>query len=184
MFDALLSGRLRGVATLRTAANGSPYATFRLGVPSKTGESLLCSCVTFSKAAIDAVQSLDDGDSGAVTSTGGHSHLGRFGRLYHYGLELTVHGVMTAYHTGPQAQGGGRWGRTTRGHLMTPDQAHKEAQAAAVEGGGRDVQRVTAAAAVHFTGRPLFQRTVRLRGSRPLVFRIMPPGVSQVVDPS
>ena len=67
---------------------------------------------------------------------------------------------------------------------MTPDQARKEAQAAAVKAAAETLQRVTAAAAEHFTGRPLFQRTVRLRGSRPLVFRIMPPGVSQVVDPS
>ena len=42
MFDALLSGRLRGVAKLRTASNGSPYATFRLGVPSKTGKKACC----------------------------------------------------------------------------------------------------------------------------------------------
>ncbi len=100
MFDALLSGRLRGVAKLRTASNGSPYATFRLGVPSKTGESLLCSCVTFSKTAIEALQALDDGDSVAVTGEAGICTWEGSGGTTRYGLELTVQGVMTAYHMG------------------------------------------------------------------------------------
>ncbi|HVL45779.1 MAG TPA: hypothetical protein VM407_13225 [Acidovorax sp.] len=66
---------------------------------------------------------------------------------------------------------------------MTPEQARKEADAAAVNAAAETLRRGTAAAAVHFTGRPLFQRTIRLRGSHPLVYRIMPPGVAQVIDP-
>ena len=117
MFDALLSGRLRGVATLRTAANGSPYATFRLGVPSKTGESLLCSCVTFSKTAIDAVQSLDDGDSVAVTGEAGIRTWDGSDGSIRYGLELTVHGVMTAYHMGRKRKAAGGGAEQTEGSL-------------------------------------------------------------------
>lgn len=100
MFDALLSGRLRGVATLRTAANGSLYATFRLGVPSKTGESLLCSCVAFSKTVIEAVQSLDDGDSIAVSGEAAISTWSDRGGAARHGLEVTAHAVLTAYHVG------------------------------------------------------------------------------------
>ena len=70
MFDVLLSGRLRGAPQMRTAANGAPFSTFRLVAVSKTGESMLCSCVTFSQTVIEAVQSLGDGDSLSVSGQG------------------------------------------------------------------------------------------------------------------
>lgn len=100
MFDVLLSGRLRGVPQLRTATNGSSFATFRLGVPSKTGESLLCSCVAFSKTVIAAVQSLDDGDSIAVSGEAAISTWSDRGGAARHGLEVTAHAVLTAYHVG------------------------------------------------------------------------------------
>lgn len=107
MFDVLLSGRLRGVPQLRTAANGSSFATFRLGVPSKTGESLLCSCVAFSKTVIAAVQSLDDGDSIAVTGEAAISTWADRGGAARHGLEVTAHAVLTAYHVGRKRKASG-----------------------------------------------------------------------------
>ena len=67
---------------------------------------------------------------------------------------------------------------------MTPAEARREMEAAAVKSAAETLRRVTAAAAVHFTGRPLFQRQIRLRGSDPLVFRIVAPGIAQVFDPA
>lgn len=67
---------------------------------------------------------------------------------------------------------------------MTPGQVHKEAQAAAVKAAAETLRRVTATAAVHATGKPLFQRVIRLPGSRPLVFRIVWPGVALLLDPA
>lgn len=100
MFDVLLSGRLRGAPTLRTASTGAPFATFRLAASSKTGESLLCACLTFSQTVIDAVCSLGDGDSLAVSGEAAISTWdGRDGNPQH-GLEVTAHAVLTAYHIG------------------------------------------------------------------------------------
>ena len=56
MIDVLLSGRLRGTPSVRTGANGAPFALFRVSAADKTGESLLCSCIAFSASAIEAVQ--------------------------------------------------------------------------------------------------------------------------------
>lgn len=107
MFDTLLSGRLRGAPKLRTAANGSPYATFRLGVPNKSGESLLCSCVTFSKTAIAAIECLDDGDSIAVTGEAAISTWNGSDGASRYGLDVVVHGAMSAYHVGRKRKAAG-----------------------------------------------------------------------------
>ena len=79
--DVLISGRLRGVPSPRTAANGSPYLLFRVAAIDKTGESLLCGRIAFADSVIQAVQALGEGDS-------------------RYGLDVTAHGVLTAYHIG------------------------------------------------------------------------------------
>ncbi|MCM2346122.1 MAG: single-stranded DNA-binding protein [Acidovorax soli] len=100
MFDVLLSGRLRGAAQLRTAANGSPFATFRLAAASKTGESLLCSCVTFSQTVIDAVKALGDGDSLAVSGEAAISTWRGQDGSARLGLDVTAFAVLTAYHVG------------------------------------------------------------------------------------
>ena len=98
--DVLISGRLRGVPAVRTSANGSPYAVFKVAAADKTGESLLCSCIAFSETAIQAVQALADGDS--ITATGEAAITTWKGGdgTERRGLEVTVHGVLTAYHAG------------------------------------------------------------------------------------
>lgn len=100
MFDVLLSGRLRGGAQLRTASNGSPFATFRLAAASKTGESLLCSCVTFSQSVIDAVKWLGDWDSLAVSGEAAISTWQWQDGIARLGLDVTAYAVLTAYHVG------------------------------------------------------------------------------------
>jgi single-stranded DNA-binding protein len=100
MFDVLLSGRLRGGAQLRTASNGSPFATFRLAAASKTGESLLCSCVSFSQSVIDAVKGLGDGDSLAVSGEAAISTWQGQDGVARLGLDVTAYAVLSAYHVG------------------------------------------------------------------------------------
>jgi single-stranded DNA-binding protein len=100
MIDALISGRLRGGVTVRTAANGKPFATWTLAAFGKAGESLLCSCIAFSTTAIDAAQRMGDGDSMAVSGEiAVKLWQGKDGTQRH-GLNVTVYGVMTAYHLG------------------------------------------------------------------------------------
>lgn len=100
MIDALISGRMRGAPSMRKAANGKPFAAFRVSASDRNGVSLLCSCITFSASAMEAVQRLDDGDSVAVTGEATLSTwTGNDGKPRH-GLDMLVHGVLTAYHLG------------------------------------------------------------------------------------
>lgn len=97
MIDALISGRLRGTPSVRKGSNGAPFALFRVSAADKTGASVLCSCIAFSGTAIEAVQRLSDGDSIALAGECAlNEWAGPDGNRRH-GLDVTVHGVLTAY---------------------------------------------------------------------------------------
>jgi len=100
MIDTLIQGKLRGAVTIKTAANGNPYATFKIGASDKKGEGVLVSCIAWDAVVIDAVARLTDGDSVAVS---GEASIGIWrgndGTPCH-GLDVTVHLAMTAYHAG------------------------------------------------------------------------------------
>lgn len=98
--DVLISGKLRGTPTVRTSANGKPFALFKVAAADKTGESLLCSCIAFSETAMQAVQALEDGDSIAATGEAAVSTWNASDGTPRHGLDVTVHGVLTAYHAG------------------------------------------------------------------------------------
>ena len=100
MIDVLLAGRLRGAPTLRTTTKGTPFATFRLAASDKNGESLLCSCVTFSASTVEAVQRLADGDSIAASGECALTEWSGKDGKNRLGLDVTVHAVLTAYHAG------------------------------------------------------------------------------------
>jgi hypothetical protein len=70
MIDALIAGRLRGAVAVRQSTNGNTFATWRIAAAGKDGESLLCSCITFSQKAIAAMQALSEGDSVALSGDG------------------------------------------------------------------------------------------------------------------
>ncbi|PKO27433.1 MAG: single-stranded DNA-binding protein [Betaproteobacteria bacterium HGW-Betaproteobacteria-9] len=100
MIDALVSGRLRGAVNLRTSNTGNPFAVWRMATTDKNGDSVLCSCIAFSTTAIDAAQRLSDGDSIAVSGEAAISTWNGNGGTLRHGLDVLVHGVLTAYHLG------------------------------------------------------------------------------------
>lgn len=100
MIDALIAGRLRGAPQFKTAANGSPFVSFRLSATDRSGASLLCSCIAFSDTARAAVQALEDGDSVAVSGEVAVKTWAGNGGPQRLGLDVLVHGVLTAYHLG------------------------------------------------------------------------------------
>lgn len=107
MIDALIAGRLRGAPQFKTASNGKPFASFRVAATDRGGSSVLCSCITFSATACAAVQALNDGDSVAVLGEATFkSWEGNDGTQRH-GLDVLVHGVMTAYHMGRKRKASG-----------------------------------------------------------------------------
>lgn len=106
MIDALISGRLRGTPSFRKAGNGSTFSTFKLAAMDRNGDSVLCSCITFNAGVQGVLHSMDDGEgitvSGEATMS---SWPGPDGNLRH-GLEIMVHGVLTAYHVGRKRRAG------------------------------------------------------------------------------
>lgn len=107
MIDALIAGRLRGVPTFRTASNGTPFASFRLAANDRNGASVLCSCITFSATACAAVQALNDGDSVAVSGEATFKTWEGSDGAPRHGLDVLVHGVLTAYHVGRKRKASG-----------------------------------------------------------------------------
>ncbi len=100
MIDALIAGRLRSAPQFKTAANGSPFVSFRMSATDRSGASLLCSCIAFSDTARTAVQALEDGDSVAVCGEAAVKTWSGNDGAQRLGLDVLVHGVLTAYHLG------------------------------------------------------------------------------------
>lgn len=96
----LLSGKLRGTPEVRQSRKARPFVTFRLNVPTGTvGGYTLASCISFSQTVVDVVSALIEGDSLSVNGEAAlKSWEGQTGT--NTGLDVTVHGVLTAYHLG------------------------------------------------------------------------------------
>lgn len=66
---------------------------------------------------------------------------------------------------------------------MTLGKTALNAQADAANAARRTLGHASTFAALHATGKPLFQKTMRRPGSRPVLVRIVYPGVLLVCDP-
>lgn len=66
---------------------------------------------------------------------------------------------------------------------MTMQTAQQAAREAADEAAGRMLHHAFTFASLHASGRPLFQRTMRRPGSRPVLIRIEWPGVLSAYEP-
>ena len=98
MIDEVIAGRRRGVPTLRTAANGRTFATFRISAADHPGAYVLVSCVAFSASAIESMQRLEEGDSFLATGETALSTWNGSNGTICYGLSVTVHRVLSVYH--------------------------------------------------------------------------------------
>lgn len=98
MIDGLLSGKLYGKPEERTSKTGKPFATARMRVPTKDGDSIFASCIAFDTSACRALLALADGDAltvaGTLTLKG---YLDKEGQP-RPGVDVVAHHVLTAYH--------------------------------------------------------------------------------------
>ena len=110
MIDALISGRLYGVAKQGTGKNGNTYTTAKVKVATAGGETLLCSAIAFDEKAQAALLALDDGDSVAVSGSLTPKVYEDKNGATRPSLDLVAHAVLTAYHVKKKRQamtGGG-----------------------------------------------------------------------------
>lgn len=69
MIEALVSGKLYGQATQKTARSGNPFTTAKVRVPTTGDESIFCNVIAFSDSAQAALLALGDGDAVALAGT-------------------------------------------------------------------------------------------------------------------
>lgn len=112
--DVLIQGRVRGAVAIKIASNGNPFASFKVSAVDKKKEGVLCGCIAFSAATVEAVQHLADGDSIAVSGEAAISSWhGQDGTPRH-GLDVTVHQVLTIHHLGRKRADKSKAGPTDR----------------------------------------------------------------------
>ena len=98
MIDVLIQGRICGRVTIKPTQHGKDYAIFRLSTTDKNGDSILCGCVTFEAAAVEAVQRLESGDPVAVTGEASLSAWCDRAGVNQMGLDVLVRQIMSPYH--------------------------------------------------------------------------------------
>lgn len=68
MIEALVSGKLHGQATRKTARSGNPFTTAKVRVPAGD-EAIFCNVIAFDDSAQAALLALGDGDAVALAGT-------------------------------------------------------------------------------------------------------------------
>lgn len=124
MIDGLVSGKLYGTATSRTAASGKAFVTAKVRAAAGDGESLFVNVIAFDDGAKSALLALGDGDSVALAGTlTPKAWVGRAGDAKP-ALDLVAHAVLSAYNvkrrraavqTTRQPANGAEQGRRTYG---------------------------------------------------------------------
>lgn len=99
-FDVLIQGKLKGGVTVRSSKSGRPFATFKLSTTDKANNQLWVSAITFSESAIEVLERLKEGDSVAMSGEAAISTWNANDGTTRYGLDVTAHQVMSAYHAG------------------------------------------------------------------------------------
>ncbi len=98
MIDALIAGRIYGKPAERSATSGKPYATAKVRVATRAGDTLFVSVIAFDKDAIKALLALADGDSVALTGElTAKAWVDKEGNA-RPSLDLLAHAVLTPYH--------------------------------------------------------------------------------------
>ena len=69
MIDALIAGKLQGVAQQRSGSNGNVFTTAKVRAAGSDGETMFVNVIAFAEAAGAALMALEDGDSLALTGS-------------------------------------------------------------------------------------------------------------------
>ncbi len=111
MIDGLVSGKLYGVASIRTGQNGKTFVTVKVRAANGDGESLFVNVIAFDDSAKSALLALDDGDSVALAGTlTPKVWTDKTGEV-RPALDMVAHAVLTTYHVQRKrkaVQGSGR----------------------------------------------------------------------------
>lgn len=98
MIDALVAGKLYGLAKERESKQGKPFVTAKVRAAAGNGESLFVNVIAFDASACAALLALEDGDpvalAGALTPKAWADRAGNVRPT----VDLVAHGVMTPYH--------------------------------------------------------------------------------------
>ncbi len=96
MIDALIAGRLFGIAEERSGQAGSSYVTCKLRAATDDGELIICNVITFNDKVRSALLALGDGDSlslsGALTPKVWTDKQGKSRPA----IDLVAHAIVTA----------------------------------------------------------------------------------------
>ncbi len=98
MIDAIIAGKLFGQPQQRTSANGRPFVTAKVRVPTRDGDALFASVITFSTTVQAALLALGDGDSVALSGELTPKVWTDKQGATHPALDVMAHSITTAYH--------------------------------------------------------------------------------------
>lgn len=104
MIDALVAGRMYGIASERQDRNGNSFCTCKVRVPTANGESIFVSVICFEPPAIAALMALVDGDSVAISGECIPKVYAAAGAAPRPALDLRAHAVITPYHVARKRQ--------------------------------------------------------------------------------
>jgi hypothetical protein len=98
MIDALIAGRLYGIAEQRTGHGGSSYVTCKVKAMTDDGDGIICNVIAFNDVVRATLLSLEDGASlslsGALTPKVWTDKQGNARPA----LDLVAHSVLTLLH--------------------------------------------------------------------------------------
>jgi single-stranded DNA-binding protein len=98
MIDALIAGTVHGKPAERTASSGKPYATAKIRVPTRAGETLFVNVIAFDAEPVRALLALSEGDSAALAGElTARAYADRDGNP-RPSLDLLARSVLTPYH--------------------------------------------------------------------------------------
>jgi hypothetical protein len=98
MIDALIAGRLYGIAEQRTGHGGSSYVTCKVKAMTDDGDGIICNVIAFNDGVRETLLNLEDGASlslsGALTPKVWTDKQGNARPA----LDLVAHSVLTLSH--------------------------------------------------------------------------------------
>jgi single-stranded DNA-binding protein len=98
MIDALISGKLQGLAEQRTGNSGKPFTLAKVRAAGSDGESLFVNVIAFSATAGAALMALADGDSLALSGSLKVKVWTDRQGIAKPSLDMIAAQVLTAYH--------------------------------------------------------------------------------------